>query len=127
MKLLDKMGNNDVAISITNAVHNLNVSQFVLSASEGELLGNVNVNKWLELIDLVYAFSFKKGCKSITELIDASIHVRLLGGEFGHNFALALQASTELGQLNKFVNLNKRTFLIGNLNISKPTQSDELE
>ena len=118
MKLLAKIGNNDVTISITDAVHNLNVGQFVLSASEGELLGNVNVNKWLELIDLVYAFSFKKGCESIAELIDASVHVRLLAGEFGRNFALALQASTELDQLNKFVNLNKRTFLTGSLNSS---------
>jgi len=108
MKLLAKISNNDVTISITDAVHNLNIGQFILSASNDELITNMDVNKWLEVIDLVYAFSFRKGCESIAELIDVSVKVKQLAGEFGRNFALVLQASTELNQLRKFVRLNSQ-------------------
>lgn len=98
MKLLAKIGNSDVTISITDAVNSMNFGQFIIAASEGELLANLNVTKWLELVDLIYA----------------SISVKLIASEFGRNFALALQASTELDQLKKFIGLNSQPF--GNLN-----------
>ena len=114
MKLLAKIGNSDVTISITDAVNSMNFGQFIIAASEGELLSSMNAAKWLELVDLIYAFSFRKGCESIAELINASVSVKLIASEFGHNFALALQASTELDQLKKFISLNSQPF--GNLN-----------
>lgn len=114
MRLLAKIGNSDVTISITDAVNSMNFGQFILAASESELLANMTVAKWLELVDLIYAFSFRKGCESIAELINASVSVKLIASEFGRNFALALQASTELDQLKRFVGLNSQPF--GNLN-----------
>jgi geranylgeranyl pyrophosphate synthase len=109
MKLLSRISNSTVTILITDAVHNLNFGQFILSASNEELLANMNLNKWLELMNLVNAFSFKKGCESIAELINTDVEVKMLASEFGLNFALALQASTELDQLKKFINLNNQT------------------
>lgn len=121
MKLLAKIGNSDVTISITDAVNSMNFGQFILAASADELLSSMNVAKWLELVDLIYAFSFRKGCESIAELINASVSVKLIASEFGRNFALALQASTELDQLKKFISLNSQPF--GNLNSQAYSQS----
>lgn len=129
MKLLAKIEDNEVTISITDAVNKMTYGQFILSTSSDDLLKSMTLNKWLELIDLVYAFSFKKGCESIADLINTSFKIKCLAGDFGYNFGIALQASTELDQLKKFISLNSQQEQVfsnnlNNLNNQFKSQTD---